>query len=161
MCSCQQAKHAVEAAKEFPARGPPILGHRMHGWSSWQLTQSECWDFLFSGFMLWIPSFSPAALISGGCCVCACLGLAQNTCHSSGPRPSSKAWGWENALERLASCRSLLLTQARSSHESAAGRQAFPHAILCELTSGMGRQHRRQVVGLSTVTPPSLKSTFA
>lgn len=59
MCSCQQAKHAAEAAKEFPARGPPILGRRTHGWSSWQLAQSERWDFLFSGLTVWIPSFSP------------------------------------------------------------------------------------------------------
>lgn len=41
MCSSQQAKHAAEAAKEFPARGPPILGRGMHGWSSRQLAQTE------------------------------------------------------------------------------------------------------------------------
>lgn len=63
MCSCQQAKHAAEAAREFPAQGPPILGCRMHGWSSWQLAQSKPWDFLFSGLVLRIPSFGPAVLI--------------------------------------------------------------------------------------------------
>lgn len=123
VCSCQQAEHAAEAAKEFPAWGPPILGCRTHGWSSWQLAHRESWNFLFSGLVLWIPSFSCAALISGGCCVCACLGLAQNTCHSTGSRPSSKAWSWENSLykdkQELASRRRVPTSQLQ-------GRQAFP-----------------------------------
>lgn len=58
--------------------GPPILGCRMYGESSWQLARSKCWDFVFSGLMLWIPSFRLAVLICGICGVCACLGPVRN-----------------------------------------------------------------------------------
>jgi hypothetical protein len=50
---------------------------------------------------------------------------------------------------------------AQRSHESAAGKQAFPSSPVCELTSGMDRQCRCQMEGSNTAASPSLKSTLA
>lgn len=126
------------------------------------LHRAKRWDFLFSGLMVWIPSFSLAALISGGCCVCACLGLVQNTCRSSSSRPSSKAWSREKCSLKI---QELLLPPVHADTEfpriSCRGGRHSLHPTLCEFTSGLGRRHSRQMEGSSIVTPPSLKSTLA